>query len=420
NTVFLSRNSLLYTFECLSHTNYNKTDSNMFKSNDLKVFRQSALKLVNEKRALHGAQPLKSSNKRDKSAQLWAEALVGKAGLENSAEAQRGEYGESISCRTSQLEKVDISAEDVINSWYGEKANYNFKDGTGKAGNFTQMVWLDSRKVGFGKAHAYGKVVVVAHYSPPGNYRNQYSSRVLPDLTDDMAGFRIAVREVLRDEEVIGGKPVTVELERTQLEDDKGNTREMVTERRRERQKPADEDKAEGGEPEIRQGAPVPIKEKDLSKFGKELLNQVNRHRSKHGVKSLKLSNDLTILAQSFAEELSRKSKLYNSSASFKGERLGESIASRWSNGPTDYTGEEVADHWYSEMEKFRFNEEPNDIKGVGNFTQMVWKNSKELGVGKAIHRGTDGSHRVVVVCYFHPAGNIVPCFRENVFPASK
>ena len=49
-----------------------------------------------------------------------------------------------------------------------------------------------------------------------------------------------------------------------------------------------------------------------------------------------------------------------------------------------------------------------------GHFTQVVWKNSKELGVGRA--QGKDG--KWIVVCNYSPAGNFVGRDAENVFPA--
>ena len=54
-------------------------------------------------------------------------------------------------------------------------------------GHFTQMIWKGSRGVGYGYAaqqhprYPSNKVVlVVAKYSPPGNYRGQYARNVMP------------------------------------------------------------------------------------------------------------------------------------------------------------------------------------------------------------------------------------------------
>jgi hypothetical protein len=52
-------------------------------------------------------------------------------------------------------------------------------------------------------------------------------------------------------------------------------------------------------------------------------------------------------------------------------------------------------------------------VFSTGHFTQMVWKGSKEVGVGKA---KTSGG-KVIVVASYRPAGNMVGSFRENVAP---
>ena len=51
---------------------------------------------------------------------------------------------------------------------------------------------------------------------------------------------------------------------------------------------------------------------------------------------------------------------------------------------------------------------------GCGHFTQVVWKSSRQLGVGKA--KSSDG-RQVFVVCMYHPAGNYVGRYKENVSP---
>lgn len=48
-----------------------------------------------------------------------------------------------------------------------------------------------------------------------------------------------------------------------------------------------------------------------------------------------------------------------------------------------------------------------------GHFTQVVWKGSKEFGVGKALAK--DG--KTIVVASYRPAGNMVGKFSENVLP---
>lgn len=48
-----------------------------------------------------------------------------------------------------------------------------------------------------------------------------------------------------------------------------------------------------------------------------------------------------------------------------------------------------------------------------GHFTQVVWKGSKEIGVGKAVAK--DGKH--IVVASYRPAGNLIGTYAANVLP---
>lgn len=75
--------------------------------------------------------------------------------------------------------------------WYNEIEDYSYatqRSINGKAiGHFTQMVWKGSTRVGYAVAKAQDPrwtsntvAVVVAKYTPPGNYRGQYGENVLP------------------------------------------------------------------------------------------------------------------------------------------------------------------------------------------------------------------------------------------------
>ena len=48
--------------------------------------------------------------------------------------------------------------------------------------------------------------------------------------------------------------------------------------------------------------------------------------------------------------------------------------------------GAEPVEHWYGEGVNHCFGKEPNTLK-TGHFTQVVWKDSRELGVGMAKNR---------------------------------
>jgi len=98
------------------------------------------------------------------------------------------------------------------------------------------------------------------------------------------------------------------------------------------------------------------------------------------------------------------------------GERIGENIAMKWMWGSTArYTGQQIVDLWYDEEKVYDYSG-TGDLMKAGHFTQVVWKGSQELGIGKAIDK--DG--KILVVCNYRPAGNMRGAFVDNVARPSK
>ena len=64
----------------------------------------------------------------------------------------------------------------------------------------------------------------------------------------------------------------------------------------------------------------------------------------------------------------------------------------------------------YAEESQHFYSREPTTLK-TGHFTQVVWRDSLELGVGMARNRNGE----VYVVANYNPAGNYLGSFRENV-----
>jgi hypothetical protein len=66
---------------------------------------------------------------------------------------------------------------------------------------------------------------------------------------------------------------------------------------------------------------------------------------------------------------------------------------------------------WYDEVKQYTWNAEPRTSFKAAQFSQMVWKSSKELGVG--VGRTKNG--KAIVVCSYYPRGNIIGQFLNNV-----
>ena len=69
----------------------------------------------------------------------------------------------------------------------------------------------------------------------------------------------------------------------------------------------------------------------------------------------------------------------------------------------------------YEEVCHTHYDFETQEPGDAGHFTQIVWKDTKTIGFGKAISKNKAGLICTYVVARYKPAGNIVEQFRENV-----
>ncbi|CAH8513540.1 unnamed protein product [Schistosoma guineensis] len=395
-------------------------------------FREDCFRAHNEKRLLHGVCALRHSLALDKTAQDWAEALLLEDGIKNSPLSSRGEVGESISVRTSTGTHVDMQGHEVVNTWHSDAENYNYENGKGPAGNFTQLVWSSTREVGFGKACGPGKCVVVAHYRPPGNVLGRYLENVFRPKELVKEGVKQPIRntfalnndtpktvitETLTESD---GKQYNVRREISELTDDKGKTRRCVNEVYTDACK--DQKKAESS---ISPDGHLVDNSKKLRESIHSVVQLHNQYRSQHGSNPLVLDQDLSNMAQQWADHLLQQSHLSNSGYVYRGMKVGENLGSRWSNGPMEHNCKDLIEHWYQESEKYKFNSEPDSIQGIGNFTQIVWSSSERIGVGIASQSYKSGKDlhkdsKLILVCLYHPPGNVTSQFQNNVKKAVK
>lgn len=134
----------------------------------------------------------------------------------------------------------------------------------------------------------------------------------------------------------------------------------------------------------------------------KQLINIVlethNEYRKLHNAEPLTHNPEISKFSQEYAEKLSNMSDLIHSDQ----EKYGENLAS----GTFDDSYENIVKNaiklWYSEKN--------SGVNGKGHFTQLVWKSSKELGIGFVVKNGT-----WVLVCNYSPPGNVLNQFNENV-----
>jgi hypothetical protein len=192
-----------------------------------------------------------------------------------------------------------------------------------------------------------------------------------------------------------------------------------------------------GALPEIAPSTPEPppeqcagLKEDPAPNQWVDMLRAHNERRAQHCVAPLKWSAELAQQAQAYAEKC--RLGVHGST--------GENLAAAWKevNGapvlPALTDREAFETTWYCENKNYDFNNpvfkggSTSECKDVnGHFTQVVWKDSCQLGCGRAdcditdsngiVHKGTQW------VCRYLPAGNVnvtnVDVLKDQVRPGT-
>lgn len=128
-------------------------------------------------------------------------------------------------------------------------------------------------------------------------------------------------------------------------------------------------------------------------------LSAIRRHnvlRACHNAQPLMFNCEIMKIAQDYSEYLANEVKgLTHSKNKFHGEWMGENLA--YNSGTV--SGESPTNSWYKEINSYDFNN-PGFSMETGHFTQLVWKASKEFGIGLSCSGG----------CYmtgnYYPGGN--------------
>ncbi|EDO30770.1 predicted protein [Nematostella vectensis] len=117
--------------------------------------------------------------------------------------------------------------------------------------------------------------------------------------------------------------------------------------------------------------------------FAKEALQVHNELRDTHNAPPLRLSSALSRGAQSYARKLAQMGYLKHSDKKTR-PGIGENLIYRCSSGPGEVLpAEKAVTDWYDEICMYNFKQ-PGYYSRTGHFTALVWKDTKELGIGTA------------------------------------
>ena len=152
------------------------------------------------------------------------------------------------------------------------------------------------------------------------------------------------------------------------------------------------------------------IMEMGSDKIFNKALNIHNKYRKKHNAERLELSVRLSENAKKRILQLEKGLVDINSALDDNDNELGENLYISTKN---DFNIEKVCEIWYNEKNKYNFDLNTYQ-KGTGHFTQMIWKESQEVGFGYLNNNG-----KIYFLALYSPAGNELFKFKENVEKAS-
>lgn len=156
-------------------------------------------------------------------------------------------------------------------------------------------------------------------------------------------------------------------------------------------------------------GASGEFTEEELLGLGKH-----NDFRQIHQVPLMTLDRGMCDEAKQYAEKLASMGVLQHSSPS---ERSGEGEnLSMGCSSDKAQSMEEAVTNWYNEVCDPGYTFSSGGFSGgTGHFTQVVWKESVTLGIGRAETTGGSGMKCGYIVGRYRPAGNMMGDFQENV-----
>lgn len=141
------------------------------------VFCLPELDYINVLRAKHNAPPLQYNTSLAKSSNEWAYYLSSITSLVHSS----GFIGENLGL----IQFNSNSTINIINLWYNEKIKYDYSNPgfTYETGHFTQLIWKNTKSVGFGISLDVNTnyMYMVMQFYPPGNIQGDFANNVLSE-----------------------------------------------------------------------------------------------------------------------------------------------------------------------------------------------------------------------------------------------
>jgi uncharacterized protein YkwD len=134
------------------------------------------------------------------------------------------------------------------------------------------------------------------------------------------------------------------------------------------------------------------------------MLAGQNEARARLGLPPLAWNDSLAADARLYAEEMARSGRFEHSPQPRGNPPQGENL---WTGTRRAYSYREMVGHWVAKGRDYRPLPVPQSsttgaFGDVGHYTQIVWRNTREVGCAEAGNSRDD-----YVVCRYLPAGNV-------------
>ena len=142
------------------------------------------------------------------------------------------------------------------------------------------------------------------------------------------------------------------------------------------------------------------VKEMKRDNFIYKLLKCHNDLRKKYNLPELTENLDLEILAEIYAEEFIKNNEKYTYQPNiYKNMYLGENVIVSDSKEP-----EEIFKKILMEEKNYEKNDNKS-FKKVGHFTQVIWKDTTDIGIGIM---ADEEQKKFCTVILYYPTGNVL------------
>ena len=149
-------------------------------------------------------------------------------------------------------------------------------------------------------------------------------------------------------------------------------------------------------------------KDFDLDTYIKLILKMHNDLREKHNSPPLSNNEELNTIASEYAESLvNNKGKYIYSPKIYKGQLVGENIVISESKRPEEIFNSLIKGQKIYDYDENKFS------KITGNFSQIIWKETTDIGIGFWHDKNNKKYYSVIL---YYPIGNCLGEFKENVF----